>query len=400
MPRFDEMESFIGRRVRAISLRDARIEGTLNSVAHIDIDDVLLIGEQGYRLGNLKEVYLLEEGVATRLWPPVAPGEDVSPPPPEVRLPYDPVMYDLAVSFIGRMVAVTVAGQEIVGTLEAISSKTDVAGPQVHVSVAEGAPTTVVQLSSVTHIAPVEALTLPPLRADELERDVLPTSELGYPFEGRATTSKPLAAIAGQVLLAAEEFGMPAYEVLDHACRHYNLDSVGRQSLQAMLARLQELKPTELPQAPGSELYDGSTEELPAGVEPTGSTVGHVAVEEASEEHLTPAEVADMNAEAEEMAAAVERAEAEEPSGEVPIEAAIVVEEPKTTAIGPLLAEDTVTPLPAQPEWVPAEANVDAEGAFGFGTSGPEGEGLVAEKTRPPEDPPKPKKRQRKKKGQ
>jgi hypothetical protein len=240
MPRYEELDNHLGRTVRAITLDGKRIEGELQSVAHLDADDALTIGNTNIRLGKLQQLFVLEDGGKFRLWPPYDAnvGDIADPEPAEVQ--FDPALYDKAVSLVGHEVIVSVGTDVISGILEAISSETDTHGPSMHISRGEDQPTVTVRLGAVTRIGcpDDDEVKPPPLTADELERAILPGAD-DYPFAGKAKRKASIEKIAASVIKVSNEYDEPIIATMAAAAGFYGLDETAVSAVQAFIARAQ-----------------------------------------------------------------------------------------------------------------------------------------------------------------
>jgi hypothetical protein len=254
MPRYNELDNHLGRRVRAIALDGKRIEGELQSVAHLDADDALTIGNTNIRLGKLQQLFVLEDGGKFRLWPPYDAdvGDDTEPEPVEVQ--FDPALYEKAVALVSHEVVVHVGTEVVSGILEAISSQTDTHGPTLHVSRGEGQPTAIILLGAVTKIGYPDDEGKPPfLTADELERAILPGAD-DYPFAGKAKRKASVEKIAASVIKVSDEYDEPIIATMAAAAGFYGLDETAVKAVQAFIARTQGA--AEEPQYPADATVD------------------------------------------------------------------------------------------------------------------------------------------------
>jgi hypothetical protein len=240
MPRYNELDGHLGRRVRAITLDGKQIEGVLQSVAHLDADDALTIGNTNIRLGKLQKLFLLEDGSKFRLWPPYDAGE-VEPEAEPVEVQFDPALYEKAVALVSHEVIVQVGTEIVAGVLEAVSSEADTHGPVLHISQGEGQPTVNVRLGAVTKIGCPDDEGRPPLTADELERAILPGAD-DYPFNGKAKRRASVERIAASVVKVSAEYDEPIVATMAAAARFYGLDEIATQAVQTLIARTQEIE--------------------------------------------------------------------------------------------------------------------------------------------------------------
>jgi hypothetical protein len=156
VPRSDELDSYIGRTVRAIRFDGARIEGVLESVSHQDVDDILVIGPDPIRLGKLTQLFVFDavyhsdggQSELVQIWPE----SDGTPFVEGVAEETDQEIYDKAVQLLERSVIVSIGPEKLSGTLEAVSPPTASEGSVLYLGLTEGGPTLRINLVGVTDI--------------------------------------------------------------------------------------------------------------------------------------------------------------------------------------------------------------------------------------------------------
>jgi len=153
VPRSDELDSYIGRTVRAIRFDGARIEGVLESVSHQDVDDILVIGPDPIRLGKLTQLFVIDDSSPPDIgYPQIWPESGGTPFIEDVAEETDQEIYDKAIQLLERSVIVSIGQEKLSGTLEAVSPSTASEGSVLYLGLTEGGPTLRINLVGVTDI--------------------------------------------------------------------------------------------------------------------------------------------------------------------------------------------------------------------------------------------------------